>query len=132
MFLCNILTEQECLDRQLFGTNPGKNLNAHYNKVVVGDQLFLYNFETGVLRGPYRALTACIHNLEPSAWKKSRRAFPWQVRVDCSDALTTLVRADDFAAFIPLTVTRVGLLPPAELSDEQTEQLLAVMRRSVQ
>ncbi|MEX2217076.1 MAG: hypothetical protein WD768_23390, partial [Phycisphaeraceae bacterium] len=111
IFLCDMTTEQECLDRSLFGTNGGENHQHHYSKVEVGDRLFLYNFETGVLRGPYLATTPCKHNLEPTAWKKTRRSFPWQVRVDGSQAVKTPLRADDFASFIPLTSTKVGLLP---------------------
>lgn len=72
------------------------------------------------------ALTTCTHNLEPAAWKKTRRSFPWQVRVDVGGAAKTPLRADDFAAFIPLAQTKIGLLPPAELSEEQVVKLLAV------
>jgi hypothetical protein len=129
VFLCDMSTEQECLERMLFGTNAGENLQVHYSNVAVGDRLFLYNFETGIMRGPFVALTACTHNLEPKAWKKSRRNFPWQVRVDGSGAFKTPARADDFVGFIPLAQTKIGLLPPAELSEEQTEQLLDVMSR---
>ena len=123
IFLCDMTTEQECLDRSLFGTNAGENLQHHYNQIAVGDRLFLYNFETGILRGPFTALTACTHNLDPAAWKKTRRSFPWQVRVDGSGAAKKPLRADDFASFIPLAQTKIGLLPPAELSEEQVEQL---------
>ena len=123
IFLCDMTTERECLDRMLFGTNNGDN----YSSVDVGDRLFLYNFELGVLRGPFIAATKSIHNLEPDAWKKSRRRFPWQVRVDGRNAFKTPIRADDFVAFIPLSQTKVGLLPPPELTDEQTDQLLAAM-----
>jgi len=127
IFLCDMSTEQECLDRSLFGTNAGENLQHHYSKVAVGDRLFLYNFETGSMRGPFIATTACTHNLEPTAWKKSRRSFPWQVRVDGSRVTKNPVRADDFARFIPLAQTKVGLLPPAELNEEQVLKLLALI-----
>ena len=118
-------TERECLDRMLFGTNNGDN----YSGVDVEDRVFLYNFEVGVLRGPFFATTKSSHNLvlEPDAWKKSRRRFPWQVRVDGSDAFKTPMRADDFVAFIPLSQTKVGLFPATELTDEQTDQLLSAM-----
>jgi len=124
IFLCDMTTEQECLDRMLFGTNAGENLQHHYSKVAVGDRSFLYNFETGIMRGPFTALTTCTHNLEPTAWKKTRRSFPWQVRVKWNDEARTTLRADDFARFIPLTSTKVGLLPPAELNEEQAERLM--------
>ncbi len=127
VFLCDMSTEQECLERMLFGTNAGENHQHHYSKIAIGDRLFLYNFETGNLRGPFRALTVCRYNLDPKAWKKTRRSFPWQVRVDASGASKSVVRADDFASFILLNPTKIGLLPPAELSEEQTERLLSLM-----
>jgi len=127
IFLCDMTTEQECLDRMLFGTNAGENLQHHYSKVAVGDRLFLYNFETGLMRGPFIATTACTHNLEPTAWKKSRRSFPWQVRVDGSGASKKPVSADHFARFISLSQTKIGLLPPVELNEDQVQRLLEVM-----
>ncbi|MEX2215953.1 MAG: hypothetical protein WD768_17710 [Phycisphaeraceae bacterium] len=72
-------------------------------------------------------MTPCTHNLEPTAWKKARRSFPWQVRVDGSGAGKKPVSADLFARFIPLAQTKIGLLPPAELSEEQVTKLLAAI-----
>jgi Development and cell death domain len=128
--LCDMSTEQECLDRHLFGTNAGENHQLHYSKVAVGDRLFLYNFETGILRGPFTALTPCTYGLDPKAWKKTRRSFPWQVRVDSSSVSTVMLRADDFATFILLARTKIGLLPTPELGDEQVAQLLTRLHAS--
>src|SRR5262245_38733304 len=100
IFLCDSTTEQECLERRLFGANSGESASLHYSKVSVGDRLFLYNFETGLVRGPFAAVTKCVNNLEPGAWKSARRRFPWQVRVDGSRAAKAPIRADDFADFI--------------------------------
>ena len=125
VFLCDFTTEAECLDRKLFGTNPGEQHQHHYSKVVPGDTLFLYNFETGQLRGPYKAATACLMNIVPAAWKKSRRSFPWQVRMDDAGASVTPIGADVFRKLVPLASTKVGLLPPAELTDEQAAAVLA-------
>ena len=127
VFLCDFSTEAECLDRQLFGTNPGEQHQHHYSKVAVGDTLFLYNFETGQLRGPYRAVTACRMNIEPAAWKKSRRSFPWQVRVDGTGAAAKPLGADALRKLVPLASTKMGLLPPAELTGEQAEKVLAAL-----
>lgn len=124
IFLCDFSTEQECLDRKLFGTNPGEQYEHHYSKVSVGDTLFLYNFETGQLRGPFIAMTPCKMNIEPTAWKKSRRSFPWQVRVDDSGVHRTPLSADQLRKQVGLTSTKVGLLPPSELTDEQAGVLL--------
>lgn len=127
IFLCDTSTEQECFERMLFGTNTGENHQLHYRHIAVGDRLFLYNFELGSMWGPFTALTPCGHNLEPKAWKKGRRAFPWQVRVDGGAAFKKPIRIDAFSRFIPMSPTAVGLLPPAELSDVQADQLLAAM-----
>jgi len=126
IFLCDVNTEQECLDRNLFGTNPGDQHTYHYSKISVGDTLFLYNFQTGLLRGTYVAETRCTMNIEPTAWKKVRKSFPWQVRVDAERAFKTPITVDDFCKIITLATTRVGLLPPPELTEQQTEQLVAV------
>jgi len=130
IFLCDLSTEQECLDRKLFGTNAGEGFQLHYRHIAVGDRLFLYNFELGLMRGPFTALTACINNLEPKAWKQTRRSFPWQVRVAAADSVVGTVRADDFAKIIPLTATKVGLLPPPELLDQQAAALISLLRAS--
>ena len=122
-----MITEQECLDRMLFGTNPGESFQLHYSKLAVGDRLFLYNFELGIMREPFTTLTTCVNNLEPKAWKKTRRSFPWQVRVNGLGVSRVTARADDFAGFIPLAETKVGLLPPPELTDAQTVRLLELL-----
>jgi hypothetical protein len=128
IFLCDMSTEQECLDRNLFGTNAGENQQRHYGKLAVGDRLFLYNFELGTMRGPFTALTACVNNLEPKAWKKSRRSFPWQVRVDGAAAFKMPLSADDFGDALNLAQTSIGLLPSPDLNEEQAERLLTRMR----
>jgi hypothetical protein len=125
IFLCDMATEQECLDRKLLGTNPGEMHQHHYSKIKIGDTLFLYNFETGTLRGPYLAVTACQMNIEPTAWKKSRRNFPWQVRIDDGAAKTAPMGADELRKHVTLAATKLGLLPPPELTEEQTAAILA-------
>jgi hypothetical protein len=132
IFLCDFATEAECLERKLFGTNPGEMHQHHYRKVAVGDTLFLYNFETGQLRGPYTATTTCQMNIEPTAWKKSRRSFPWQVRVDDSGASKVSLGADEIRKHLTLTTTKIGLLPPAELTDDQAKLVLDTLRAKCQ
>jgi len=51
------------------------------------------------------------------------------VRVGGSGAFKKPARADDFARFIPLAQTKVGLLPPAELNEDQVQRLLKVMAK---
>lgn len=82
MFLCGVETEAECLQRQLVGASQ---LNAIWPmQVMPGDDIYLFNFSTGLVRGPYVAMSrADCH--EPAAWGGK---FPVQVRV----SKTTLTR----------------------------------------
>src|SRR5438309_1041807 len=129
VFLCDFTTEQECLDRKLFGTTPGEAHHDHYSKIAVGDTLFLYNFETGILRGPYRAATACLQNIDPKAWRTTRRNFPWQVRVNELAAFKTPLTADDLRGVLPLASTKVGLLPPYEIDDATADAILGAFKK---
>ena len=69
-----------------------------------------------------------VNNLEPKAWKKSRRSFPWQVRVDGAAAFKMPLSADDFGDALNLAQTSIGLLPSPDLNEEQAERLLTRMR----
>ncbi|HEX2973590.1 MAG TPA: hypothetical protein VHP11_14745 [Tepidisphaeraceae bacterium] len=129
VFLCDLSTEQECLDRRLLGTTPGESHQHHYRKIVVGDQLFLFNYEIGRLRGPFSALTLCTRNIEPKAWAKTKRCFPWQVRVDDKVAFKIPLDADELNRLVTLARTRIGLMPPAELSDQQAGRILHALRQ---
>jgi hypothetical protein len=60
---------------------PGADTTRSYSALDVGDPVFLYNYELGILRGPFIATTKSTANLVPGAWKKSKGRFPWQVRV---------------------------------------------------
>lgn len=128
IFLCDVGTEQECLDRSLFGTNPGEAHRFHYSKIAVGDALFLYNLHTGTLRGPFAATTPCKLNIVPEAWKSTRRKFPWQVRVDKAGCFENPLSVDELRRVLPLAATPVGMMPPHGLDDEQAESLIAALR----
>ena len=129
IFLCDLSTEQECWDRRLFGTSPGEAHRFHYSKIAPGNTLFLYNLDTGFLRGPFKALTACLSNLEPAAWKTTRRSFPWQVRVDPAGAFETPIGIDEVGRVVPVSAGKIGMMPPYELSDEQAVLLLAAFAK---
>ena len=120
----------ECRQRKLVGTNPGESAPAAplQQDPRWGHDLPLQLSEIGLLRGPLTATTACTMNIEPTAWKKTRRSFPWQVRIDDTTAFKTPLGADDLRALVPLASTKMGLLPPAELSADQTSKLLDAMR----
>ena len=74
MFLCDQITEPECLEKRLVGTTQS---NALWSMTIkAGDDIYLFNFNTGLVRGPYSALTGADCH-EPTAWGGK---FPTQVR----------------------------------------------------
>jgi development and cell death domain-containing protein len=79
-FLCDHATESECLSRHLLGTTSS---NIEWALMIVpGDEVFLYNFQTGDVWGPFEAVsTADCH--ERQAWGGK---FPVQIRVEKTSA----------------------------------------------
>jgi hypothetical protein len=76
IFLCSNATEDECLEKELFG-----GTKQYINKVPavkIGDRLFLYNYISGRLHGIFSAISPAGMNIIPDAWGGK---FPWQVRV---------------------------------------------------
>ena len=130
-FLCSAGTERECLDRLLFGTNPGPVYPEPLSHVRVGDYLFLWNYDTGILRGPFLALTPCTANIEPEAWRHvpgHTRGFPFQVRVDARLAYRQPLSADDLRGPGLLHITNLGLMPDVELQGEHLRSILEKFR----
>jgi len=82
LFLCDEATEAECITRQLMGTSHANALWAM--SVQKGNYIYLLNFNTRVIRGPYTAVSTA-DCYEPSAWGGR---FPVQVKV----AKTTLTK----------------------------------------
>jgi hypothetical protein len=131
VFLCDRSTEPECLERLLFGTNPGPFYEQFLSNVREGDYLFLWNYKTYVLRGPFTALTKCEANIESNAWVNSPghpRGFPFQVRVGAVEEYSKPVGADDLAQARLLHPTKLGLMPPAMLDPSQLQVLLDLFR----
>lgn len=84
VFLCDISTEAECLDRKLVGTTQQNALWAL--RIGPGDTLFIYNFQTGVFHGPLIACsTTDCH--ESEAWGGR---FPVQVQFDLAKGYRSL------------------------------------------
>ena len=54
LFLCDQATESECLAKRLMGTPQSNALWAL--SVQPGDHVYLFNFNTRVIRGPYAAV----------------------------------------------------------------------------
>lgn len=129
IFLCDATTERECLDRQLFGTNFGESHRIHFSGVAIGDTLFLYNLDTGTLRGPYIAKTVCTMNLEKDAWKATKRKFPWQVRVDPAGCHKNPLSAGELRAIVPMTSSPAGLMPQPSLDEEELAAVINAFRK---
>jgi Development and cell death domain len=92
MFLCDQTTEPECLQKHLVGTTQ---LNALWcMDIQAGDDIYLFNFNTGVVRGPYVAISG-VDCHDPTAWSGK---FPIQVRI--SETLVTR-QADNRGANTP-------------------------------
>jgi hypothetical protein len=104
IFLCDGNTESECLERLLFGTNNQRVFDKTFCNIEIGDNLFLYNYELGTLRGPFKALTRCEKDLDKNAWKDSNsKGFPYQVRVSDSIEFPKPLNIDDIKSILSFT-----------------------------
>ena len=77
IMLANTLTEQECIDRNLFG-DKAKRLHC-LEEIKPGDIGFLLNIDRDELIGVFRACSEAQLHIDPKAWKGK---FPAQVRVE--------------------------------------------------
>jgi DNA modification methylase len=75
IFACTNATQDECFSRLLFGCS--KVYGAAAMKVKSGDFLFLWNLDTDLLYGVFRAASDSQRNIEKEAWGGS---YPYQVR----------------------------------------------------
>ena len=99
VMLANTLTEQECIDRNLFG-DKARRLDD-LDEIKPGDIGFLLNIDRDELIGVFRAYSEAQLHIEPKAWKGK---FAAQVRVD---PIGELQRVKD-AAYI-LKKTGLGM-----------------------
>ena len=77
IMLCNMETEQECINRSLFG-DKARRLDLLI-EIKPGDIGFLFNVERDELIGVFRACSEVGLHLESDAWKGK---FAAQVRVE--------------------------------------------------
>lgn len=89
--LCDSITEEECLNRNLFGNKANKLQDL--NEIEPGDIGLLLNLDRDELIGVFRSISEPKLHIEPDAWNGK---FPAQVRVE---PIGDLQRIKD-AAFI--------------------------------
>jgi hypothetical protein len=117
-FLCDHATETECLTRQLLGTTS-HNIEWAL-RIVPGDIVFVYNFQTGDVCGPFEAVsTADCH--EKRAWGGK---FPVQIRVA---KRSTARRGNLIKANRKEFLTSRGSRPPHVLDDPLATSLMSWM-----
>lgn len=85
MFVCSGATESECLERGLLGLQGNKL--ASMGKIGPGTRLFLLNFRSHELFGPFKPDGKAALDIVPEAWKRTGnkqhrdRGFPAQIRI---------------------------------------------------
>jgi hypothetical protein len=123
IFLCGSQTEDECLQRSLFGSKDSERYNRTFRHIRIGDVLFLYNYDEGYFRGPYFAASVPGVQLVPDAWRR-QGGFPFQVRVDTSRASEQRVFRHEVLDLIPF-----GTHPPDQITDAQAAALISRLER---
>ena len=114
MFLCTEKTESECLEKGMVGTTAA---NAIWTMgISPGDHIYLFNFHTGVIRGPYLASSGA-DCYDSGAWGGQ---FPMQVKI----LKTSLTReADSHAANAPALLKKKRR-PSGDLGSAASDLLL--------
>ena len=85
IMLADTLTEQECIDRNLFGDKARRIDDL--DDIKSGDIGFLLNIDRDELVGVYRACAEAQLSIDSDAWKGK---FPAQVRVELIGPLTRI------------------------------------------
>ncbi len=130
IFLCDNTTEQECLQRLLFGTNNPKIYTQNFQSIQIGDWVFLFNYEKASLKGLFRALTPCSKDIEPHAWKDRKGlAFPFQVRISADGEYGKALSADEIQHIVHLSPTKFGLIPPSKIPNETVRELVNALQK---
>ncbi len=102
IFLCNNETEQECLERLLFGTSSEEHYSRYFSKVSIGDTIFLYNYNKKTIQGPFQAISYCRRDIEPDAWLNANyHGFPFQVKVDNSHKFSSVLGFNEIRDIVP-------------------------------
>lgn len=122
IFLADRETEPQCLERLLFGTTAKFYPTSPFLSVGPGDILFLYNYDLGTIRGPFRAVTTCSKEIEPDAFKDSHKhGFPFQVRVSDSACFETPINIKEVTAVLTLSASGY---PQSRINDSECGLLI--------
>ena len=73
IFACTNSSQDECINRMLFGTN--RQYGAVAMRVRKDDFLFLLNLDTDLLYGVFRATSDAHMNIQPDAWGGNYPSF---------------------------------------------------------
>ena len=73
VFVCSNATESECWSRSLFGS-PLNELAKMQRSITQTTQLFLFNFQSRKLAGPFMATGMPEQDIVPAAWGGKFRA----------------------------------------------------------
>lgn len=113
IFVCTNKTEQECLQRMLFGAS--KLYADEILTTKAGDILFLLNVDSNALHGIFRAKSDGQQNIVPEAWKGK---YPYQVEVESFGNIQTLKNAKNL-------LQKLGIEWHKPISDLMYKRLLA-------
>ena len=112
IFACTIKTEKECFDRMLFATN-----RIYVDKVYQvkkNDTLFLFNLNTDILYGVFRAKSDGKKDIVPEAWKGG---YPYQVEVFRDGEIREVKKASNI-------LSKMGINWKVPLDENRTKLLL--------
>jgi DNA modification methylase len=116
IFACTNKSQNECFDLLLFGSNRVNG--AVVMRVKKGDFLFLWNLDSDLLFGVFRAASNAQLNIVPEAWSGN---YPYQVKVEPLGKVVPLMEAKKL-----LVSLNVGRSSP--LSKTKTLTILALYR----
>lgn len=122
IFRCNEKTQAEVFDRNLFGDE------AMYlpivKKILPEDCLFLYDLTTYQFSGPYAPVGSGGSHLVAAAWKSR---YPAQIRFKIVPETKTI----PFKLIEKVIKTyHKGMYPDMELSEEQLEAVLKILKQA--
>lgn len=117
IFTCTDKTEKECFNRMLFSTN--KIYEEKALKVKKGDILFLFNLDSDVLYGAFKAKSDGKKDIVPDAWGGK---YPYQVEVEENGQVNILKGAKKI-------LTRMNVSWKDVLSKNETDLILDYIKK---